>query len=179
MTRSPGPVFGLREASPIGVIGAAGLAISAAGNILAGSAMGAALLGWLFTSLAGDALAHRLEEHRVLRIMFSSGLLWLAGMSILRIIAENPEPQAALAFAVLAIASGILRSYALGAAHQLVGKLARRVSVEWLSSTLSGSSAIVVYSISDSPALLAAAGVLLSIGPLAEELLWMRLGLLR
>ncbi|ALL00393.1 hypothetical protein Pyrde_0343 [Pyrodictium delaneyi] len=60
MTRSSGPVFGLREASPIGVIGAAGLAISAAGNILAGSAMGAALLGWLFTSLASDALAYRL-----------------------------------------------------------------------------------------------------------------------
>ncbi|WP_156327978.1 hypothetical protein [Pyrodictium delaneyi] len=74
---------------------------------------------------------------------------------------------------------GILRSYALGAAHQLVGKLARKVSVAWLSSTLSGSSAIVAYSISDSPALLTAAGVLLSIGPLAEELLWIRLGLLR
>ncbi|BES80501.1 hypothetical protein [Pyrodictium abyssi] len=173
------PAFGLREAGPLGVIGAAGLAVSAAGNTLSGSAMGAATLGWLFTSLASDALAHRLGERRILYMMAASGLLWLAGMAALRVAVKSPGPSALAAALLLVAVSGVTRSRAIAASSILAERASTVASLAWLVSGLLGPMLLLAYHIAASKTLLAATALVLSAGPLAEELFWAKTSLQR
>ena len=170
--RLAAPAFGLREAGPLGVMGAAGLAMSAASSTLSGSAMGAATLGWLFTSLAGDALAHRLGERRILYVIAASGLLWLAGMAVLRVAVEGQGLGALAAASVLVAASGIARSRVIAISRRLAERVAAVASLAWLVSGLLGPLLLFVHTLTASQALLAVAAVILSAGPIAEELFW-------
>jgi len=177
--RLAAPAFGLREAGPLGVIGAAGLAVSAAGSALSGSAMGAATLGWLFTSLAGDALAHRLGERRILHMIAVSGLLWLAGMAALRVAVEGQEPGALAAASVLVAVSGITRSRVMTTSRGLARGAATAASLAWLVSGLLGPLLLLAHTLAASRVLLAVTAVALSAGPLAEELFWALVSLRR
>ncbi|KSW11536.1 hypothetical protein CF15_01470 [Pyrodictium occultum] len=174
--RGQGPAFGLRDAGLIGVVGAAGLVAGAAGNALTGSAMGAATVGWLFTSLAGDSLAHRLGRRRVFHLLVVSGIVWVAAMGFLRAAAGGQGAAAAAAAAALAATAGLLRSKVAGASGEIVGVFASIARWAWVFTAVAGPALLLAYGLSPSRVLLEEAALALSVGPLAEELFWAAAG---